>query len=74
MGEKIDQITKKLVAVLGITFGLYHLVVLNFLPRPAMAFRSFHLLLVLLITFLTYSTFKKKDGSNKGIDPINILF
>lgn len=27
MGEKIDQITKKLVAVLGITFGLYHLVV-----------------------------------------------
>ncbi len=74
MGEKIDQIAKKLVAVLGITFGLYHLVVLNFLPRPAMAFRSFHLLLVLLITFLTYSTFKKKDGSNKGIDPVNILF
>jgi len=74
MSEKIETVIKKIVAVLGVIFGLYHLVVLNFLPRPAMALRSFHLLLVLLITFLTCSTFKKKEGGKKGADLISLVF
>lgn len=74
MTEKLDSAVKKLVAVLGVLFGLYHLVVLNFLPRPAMAFRSFHLLLVLLITFLTCPAFKKKEGKAGLSSLIDLLF
>lgn len=74
MSEKIDNIVKKVIAVVGIIFGIYHIVVLNFVPRPAMAFRSFHLLLVLLLTFLIYPTFKPKEGEKKSLGLVNLIF
>ncbi|MBU5627120.1 TRAP transporter fused permease subunit [Oscillibacter sp. MSJ-2] len=74
MSEKIDNIVKKIIALIGIIFGVYHIVVLNFIPRPAMAFRSFHLLLVLLLTFLIYPTFKPKEGEKKDLGIINLIF
>lgn len=73
---KIEKIKNHLVAALGLIFGIYHILVLNFIPRPAMAFRSFHLLLVLLLTFLLYPTFKEKDGKKvvpDFISPILIV-
>lgn len=75
MQYKTDQVAKKLVALMGLVFGVYHVVVLNFVPRPAMAFRSFHLLLILAMAFLMYPTFKPKEEKPKRtVGIINIVF
>lgn len=74
MSEKLDRFIKKLIAAIGLIFGIYHIVVLNFVPRPSMAFRSFHLFLVLVLTFLIYPTFEKKDEKKGGIGILSIVF
>lgn len=72
-GNTAKAISAKLIAVIGVFFGLYHLVVLNFYPRPAMAFRTTHLLLILMLVFLMYPAFKEKDGKemSKGKSVLN---
>lgn len=80
IGNISKKISGKLIAVIGVLFSLYHIVVLNFLPRPAMAFRSTHLLLILLLVYLIYPFFKRdkvKDAPTwKRVvnDCINVIF
>ena len=80
IGNISKKISGKLIAVIGVLFSLYHIVVLNFLPRPAMAFRSTHLLLILLLVHLIYPFFKRdkvKDAPTwKRVvnDCINVIF
>ncbi len=58
-GETAKKISNKIIAVIGVFFSLYTIIVLNFYPRPAMAFRSTHLLMILLLVFLINPVFKK---------------
>lgn len=73
MSKLLDTFTKKLIAIVGLIFGVYHIVVLNFAPRPSMPFRSFHLLLVLVLTFLMYPTLKKNREKTTP-DILSIVF
>ena len=72
-GELAKKISNKVIAVIGVFFSLYTIIVLNFYPRPAMAFRSTHLLMILLLVFLINPVFKKAktEPLSKGKSVIN---
>lgn len=70
---KHDNLIQKLRYVIGIGMALFHIVVLNFYPLPASAFRTIHLLFVLLMVFLTYPLLQG-TGKLTKLTISNIIF
>ena len=62
---KTEVLSQKLKYYIGIAMALFHIIVLNFYPLSASAFRTTHLLFVLLLVFLAYPSFDRTERSDR---------